>query len=650
MSLCNFTRLVSPNTCLGDSLATFNANFSALDEGLCRLPDTNSGTGISLQTEITEQEQTKVRLSTKNSFAYSPRFEYTNGRTSYTQNIYLKDGTTIPVTTFTYVSALTAGSDPIATFSTISLTDSLPKVTLFWTASGSTETTVFGTNSANNISVGPIEFNGPVTALLSSGNILYVGGEFTTVGGNTYNKFCQIDINSGGTSNSVLGNVGSTVGNPLSSQGDLESYGTVNSITQFETLLIVGGTFRSLAKGRGLTILDRNTGIVYPFYVNGSVKDLMVVGSVLYVAGAFDYINYSAQSVSVISGLRVYTNGLAKINLATLYSFPNSSIDKTFAKNITTLFTSNTTSVNSLATKNDYIYIGGLFDIKSGSTLLAKNLAGINTDGTQNTTWKPIVGGEVLTLDVDGNYLYVGGSFNSMYTSAEYYSKPRLEGDKYTAYNAICFKLVTASSPSYEFNWKPVFNGPVTKFAFHNAEFGSYVYCYGQFTQTNGFQSGYLAAIEKSYENNTHGRSYLWNNHLHRPAPTNNNALLRYSNSLIVGGNFTKVNNIKRPYLAKLTGAYESLSAVALSAVHWDLGAQTCPAGGTLEIDTTDFVTASGYSGSYGIVNQTTFTVKSRTFNGYKEGELIKFFLRRPKVIGTYKYPVYVIGWKVDFN
>lgn len=649
MSLCNFTQLVSPTTCLGDSLATFNANFSALDEGLCRLSDVLPGLGVDVHTVMTEQEAYKTNISVRNSFTYNTKFDYINGTTTYEQHIALKDGTTNPVTTF---ACVTAGSeaDPIATFSTVSLTNQPPKVTIFWTASGGNDVTVYATNSASN-NVGPISFNGPVTALLSSGNVLYVGGEFTTVGGATYNKFCQIDLTGNDSiSASVLGPFGSAVGDPLSAQGDLEPYGSVHCIAESNTLLIVGGSFQSLSKGRGLTILDRASGNSYPFYVNGIVKDLLVMEGNLYIAGSFDYINYAAQSVSIISGLRVYANGLAKINLNTLYSFPNSSIDKTFAKNTLTLFSSNTTVVNSLASKNGNIYIGGLFDIRNGSTLTARSLAGIHSDGTQNISWKPIVEGEVLTLDIDGNYLYVGGKFNSMFTSAEYYSKPRRESDRTRAYNAICFKVISASSPTYEYNWKPVFNGPVTKFAFHNEEFGSYVYCYGQFTMVNNLEANYLAAVEKSYENNNEGRLYSWRNNLQKPAPLYNNALLRYANSVIVGGNFTSVNDINRPYLAQITGVFESLSSVPLSSVVWELGSQTCPAGGSLGMNLSNFVTCSANPNSFGTVNHTTFEINSNVFTGYKEGELIKFFLRRPKNTGVYPFPVYVIGWKVDFN
>ena len=118
---------------------------------------------------------------------------------------------------------------------------------------------------------------------------------------------------------------------------------------------------------------------------------------------------------------------------------------------------------------------------------------------------------------------------------------------------------------------------------------------------------------------------------------------------MIVGGNFTKVNDLDRPYLAKLTGVYESLSAVPLSSVHWELGGQVCPIGGTLSMDLTNFIAASAYAGPFGTINQTTFDV-SEIFENYKEGEVIKFFLRRPRFIGTYPYPVHVIGWKVDFN
>ena len=191
-------------------------------------------------------------------------------------------------------------------------------------------------------------------------------------------------------------------------------------------MLIVGGSFQSIAKGKSLTIVDRSNNNVYPFYVNGTVNDLAIVGTDLYVGGTFDYINYTAQSVSNISGLRVYTNGLIKISLITLTGFPNSSIDQSFATAIRSLFNGPAT-INTFAQKSGTLYIGGSFTIGNPSNLTARSLAILNTtDGSQDLSWKPIINGEVLTISVDGDYLYVGGDFKTIHTALQFYATPRL--------------------------------------------------------------------------------------------------------------------------------------------------------------------------------------------------------------------------------
>lgn len=646
MSVCNYTQLVSPNTCLGDSLATFNANFSALDEGLCNIPDIRPGVGTSTHLEISEQSHSSVQVSTKNSFVYNTNFDYKTVASS--SLITLTDGTTTPVTTFPFLSTL-GDVAPLATFSTVALTDAVPKVTLFWTASGSDNLTVYATNSASSPSdKGPIHFNGPITALLSSGNVLYVGGEFTTVGDVDCKKFCALDISSGIT-HPTLGAVGTLIGNPLSASGDLGTVGTIQAIAEYNNLLIVGGSFQSVAKGRGLTILDRSNGNVYPFYINGTVNDLTIVGTDLYVGGTFDYINYLAQSVSVISGLRVYTNGLIKISLSTLIGFPNSSIDQNFAITIRTLFTGPAT-INSFAQKGGTIYIGGSFDIAGGSNLTAKGLAILNTDGTQNTSWKPIVGGEVLTMSVDGDYLYVGGSFKSIHSASQFYSNPRAIDSSTEAFNAICFKASTTTNPTLETSWKPNFNGPVTKFAFHNEQSNSFVYCYGRFTKVNNFSCGYIAAIKKSNNNVVVATEQIWKVNLQSGPALINQGLVRFGNSVVIGGSFVKVNSSDRFYLARVNGVEETLSMVSLSSVVWDFGAQVCSQGMDLAMDFTNFISVSSFPSLYGTVNQTTVLADFETFAGYLEGDLVKFFVRRPGFIDSFSRPVHVLGWKVDYN
>lgn len=658
MATKNYTQLVTPNTCLGDSLATFNANFSALDEGLRWVPNVVPGVGTAVSVDISEQNHNTVKVSTKNSFVYHKSFEYLNGPTA--KYITIGDGTTIPVTEFPYVSSSPSinPSSPFGTFSTISLTDSPPTVTLFWTASGSDNLTVYATNSSiSSADVGPIGFNGPVTALLSSGNILYVGGEFTTVGNVENRKFCAINLNSGSYS-VTLGYRGVLLSNPLSSDGGLGLNGTVHAIAEYNNLLIVGGSFNSISKGRGLTIIDRSTGIVYPFHVNGTVYDIMVVGTDLYIAGEFDFINYSAQATSLISNMRSYTNGIAKISLALINTGP-SSINKSFGEAVQMLFIE-PVKINTLANKDGAIYIGGDFEIGLSSGLVARNLAILNSDGTKYSGWNPIVDGEVFTIDIDGEYVYVGGAIRSFHTSSQYYTNPRTNDATTIAYNAIAFKVPTPATqgkydPSYIYGWKPKFNGPVTKFVFHDSSLNSYVYCHGRFNQVNSLTVGHAAAVHKAYVSpggviGSQGESYVWNVDLQSSPDMNNQGLLRYNNSIIIGGSFTKVNNKNRFYLARVNGINETLITTALSSIVWGIGAQVCSPGMGLNMDFTTYTTVSSYPKPVNIINQTVLPLNPLIFKGYSEGDLLRFFINRPKDTGTFYQPVQIVGWKVDFN
>lgn len=644
MSVCNYIQLVSPNTCLGDSLATFNSNFSSLDEALCRQPDIVGGKGVHTELLISEQAHTAIEISTKNSFIYNTTFDFLSA--ANIENLPLSDGTTITTTSFS-----SAGSaSPLAVFSAISLTQAAPKVTIFWTANGTNTSTIYATNSATSsgLDIGTIKINGSVTSLLSTGNYVYVGGEFTTIGSESCRKLIILDLNDG-TNHPTLGRAGKIINTSLTADGGFGNVGTINSIVEWNNLIIFGGTYQSLGMGRGLTIYDKTEDKVYPFYVNGDVNCLAIYNNELFVGGTFDYINYLAESASTISGLRRYTNGLAKITLSLFLSFPNSSISTSFGTNISKLF-SNLSTINAIAVKSNIVYIGGLFNAYHGSTLVASNLAIVNGDGTIDTNWSPVIIGEVFTLATNGNYLYAGGNIKSFYTTQQFFATPRKID---VSYNVIAFEVSTAGDPVFQYNWKPKFNGPVSKFAFHDLDLSTYVYCYGNFTQVNGNNANYLAAVDKPFNNTKDGQTYiLWKNDVERPPNKINNALLRSSNFIVVGGNFQKINEKTRPYLAKINGVYETLSEDLLKYVQWDFGAQLCSPGSNLTLNLTNFITTSAYPGSYGVVNQTTFSSEytSNVFKGCGEGSLMRFFVRRSSASDTLTSPAYIIGWKVDFN
>lgn len=639
MSACNYIQIVTPNTCLGDSLATFNSNFSALDEGLCRQPDITQGNGVGVQLHVTEQNHNVFEISTRNSFVYNTNFDYLSAAT--VQSIPIKDGTYINTTAVPY------GSGALAAFNTIALTRSAPTVSIFWTASGSNNSTTYFTNSANltnELNIGNYQLNGSITSFLSSGSYVYIGGDFTYPS----RKLAIVNLNDG-SEYSTLGKAGTIVGNPLSAEGGFGLVGTINSIVQWNDLIIFGGSYQSLKMGRGLTIYSTTTNKIYPFYVNGEVNALHVNGSDLYVGGHFDYVNYLAESASVISGLRRPTNGLSKISLTLVEAFPNSAISSIFGNNVAKSFDRNSV-INSIASKSDNVYIGGNFTVYNGSELVAFNLGIINGDGTINLNWNPVIVGEVNTIAVNGNYLYVGGNIKSAYTMLQYFGAPRKLD---VAYNLVGFNISTPDSPSYEYNWKPMINGPVNKICFHDNDVSTYVYCYGNFTNINGLDVGYIGAVNKPFNNNIDGQSpILWKNSLDKPPEKINNALIRAGKSILIGGGFETLNEKTRSKFGRISGVYDVESTEALKTVTWNVGAQLCGVGTNLGLNLTNTVSVTAYAGTYGSVNETTFPLNytSSVFKNCSEGSLMRFFVRRTSLADTVVSPAYIIGWKVNFN
>lgn len=647
MSVCNYIQLLTPDTCLGDSLATFNSNFSALDEGLCRQPTAAAGPGIVINKRLSEQSDNYFDIKTKNSFAYSTVFDTVEIASKTTLPLLNPmEGIQFPRLGVDSINA----AKPTVTFSTVSLTKNSPRVTIFWTASGTNNTTIYTTNSATSATtdIGSIGFGGgSIVSLLSTNNTVYVGGDFLSVGTDgDYRKICALSLNTG-TQEIPLERAGTLVPSDLSSFGGFGNVGEIRSIIRHEKFLIFGGSYQS-TKGRGLTIIDTNTNTIYPFYVNGEVNCLAVIGNYLYVGGHFDFVNYTERRASANSGLRTYTNGLIRIQINVVITFPNSSIDKAFGARALQNFNS-TATINAIASKSGTMYIGGLFDIYQQADLMASNLAILNADGTTYNEWKPVVGGEIYTLAVDGDYLYVGGRFDYCTTVFEFFNGTTVD----PSYNAACFFVGIPTSPFHEFNWKPVFNGSISSFCFHDQEFGTFVYCYGDFTNVNGKDVGYLAAVYKSYLNSVDGKDPVeWEVSVNKPPLKISNSMIRLGTSVLIGGTFDEINGVKRTRLGRVSGVFEELETSPRPTVVWKVGAQVLNHGSSLYLNTTNFASVTSYPNAYGNVNQTSFpySFTSSVLKNASEGSLMKFSVQREGYTDSLSANVYVIGWKVDFN
>jgi hypothetical protein len=223
---------------------------------------------------------------------------------------------------------------------------STPSTTYLWD-------TQFATNGLND----------DAYAMVNNGNDIYVGGDFTTAGGNTAN---HIAIWDGTQWDSVGGGVNNTVWALAVSGTDLYVGGSFTTAG--------GVTVNGIAKWNGSSWSALGTG------VTGSVYALAINGTDIYVGGSF----------TTAGG--VTSNGIAKWN-GTEWSALGSGMDM---------------AVFTLAVNGSTLYAGGAFTNAGGTS--ANYIAQWN-----GANWSALGTGltfNVNTLLYHNSVLYVGGGFD----------------------------------------------------------------------------------------------------------------------------------------------------------------------------------------------------------------------------------------------
>ncbi len=256
-----------------------------------------------------------------------------------------------------------------------------------WSALGSPTNGVSGGTT-------PIEVN----VLAVSGSNLYVGGRFTSAGGNSANNIAKWD----GTSWSALGSPTNGV-----SVGSTQS---VNALLVNGSDLYVGGGF-SAAGGvaaNGIAKWDgtswsalgsgANNGVKFNTS-NGVVNALALSGSTLYVGGTFN----------TVGGSTVTANAIARWNTGT------STWSTIGANSALTNDTFGNRSVRALAVIGSDLFLGGTFN---GATNAAGTISCPYIIGWNGSDWKAIGAGDgmnnpVLALVDAGSVVYAGGTFTT---------------------------------------------------------------------------------------------------------------------------------------------------------------------------------------------------------------------------------------------
>jgi len=325
---------------------------------------------------------------------------------------------------------------------------------------------------------------------------LFVGGDFQEVGGNAIHHLCRMNAETGEVDITWLPEPDGQVTKLLISNGDL----------------YVAGSFEEIA-GRHqpqLAGLDPATGTIQQWSMSieggGFVSALESAGDTLFIGGGFPGIGLACE------GLAKYTAGEALPSL----DFPKA-----------------TGYVNVIVPDmSGGYYVGGSFERMGDQE--QPFLAHIMPDMSMDLTFAPQLNGTVEALALDGNWLYVGGSFSEAGGNS---------------IGRLC--RMNKMTGQIDLSWLPEVQGnAIRSIAVHTVG----VFVEGLFDQLNGEPRSGLAAIDAST-----AEPLPWDPMLGQP-PALVHGLKLISDSLYVFGSFTSISGSARNGMAKFDLPAMSLS------------------------------------------------------------------------------------------
>lgn len=408
--------------------------------------------------------------------------------------------------------------------------------------------------------------DGAIYAVAVSGNTVYVGGEFTTIGGQTRNRIAAIDATTG-LPTSWNPNMGHT--NPLLAP----AASRVTAIAVSGNTVYAGGFFRTVGgqTRNRIAAIDATTGLPTPWNPNlsGSAFSIAVDGNTVYAAGGFTSVGGQTR------------NRIAAIDATT--GLPTS-----WDPNVGG-------GIYSMTLSGNTVYIAGTFTSVGGQT--RNKVAAIDASTGLPTSWDPNPNDTARIVVVRGNTVYVGGDFTSIggqarnrlagldastglasswnpETGDRVYSIAAILATDTTLYaagtplggpdpvypdfssgyfaqfgpNAVQFSSAISSTPS---GAVPAANGPIHAVAKSADE--STLYVGGNFTTIGGAARNSLAAI-----NVATGSVLDWNpNAGSDPNPNVNRSVYAIAvsgNTVYVGGEFSTIGGQTRKKIAAVDG------------------------------------------------------------------------------------------------
>ncbi|MCB1611840.1 MAG: hypothetical protein KDI60_08810, partial [Xanthomonadales bacterium] len=226
--------------------------------------------------------------------------------------------------------------------------------------------------------------NGRIGALLLRGNTLYTGGAFTLMGAAVRRGYAEVDI--------VDASVGANdprLNAPIQFAGIIP---VVDTIAFADGRLMLGGGFNGYGavNRRNIAALDAHTGAATDWApdADNTVEGLLLDGNTLYARGTFGTIG-----------------GQARSRLAAL--------DVTLNTNNATAFVADlNASARDMARAGTTLYAVGFFTSANGEP--RSYIAAFDALTGSLSTWNPGADRSVYAIDIDGDFIYLGGDFTQI--------------------------------------------------------------------------------------------------------------------------------------------------------------------------------------------------------------------------------------------
>lgn len=446
--------------------------------------------------------------------------------------------------------------------------------------------------------------DGEVSALMISGNYLYVGGNFmqTKDGSVTgFNKIARYSIGNGSFEEIQAGTWSPLPGGGVNRE--------VYSLAVFGNEMYVGGEYNfEVSSGAPTNLnsiarynLNTNTwSSLTGNGLNGPVNDLLISGNTLFVAGTFSEtydssimnINCLARydmvantwsplahnglngtvNVVVMVGDELYVGGFFGTTADSMIPNLNNIARYNLTTNIWFSLTGNglNSSVNSLAVSGSNIFVGGTFtQTANGIVTNLNKIAIYNT----SSSWSALTGNGldqyVTTMTISGEAVYIGGGFTQIFNAPSGnlngFARYLLPGS-FSALNNKDLIGNEWSSPGFQSGKALNFSASALA-----ADANGFIYAGGAFTRTADGSVTNLNRIAR-YNPATKTWSALANDGLNGLV----SALAIDGDNLYVGGSFTRsgdssiiLNRVARYNLT--TGTWSPLSNNGLNGTVYSL-------------------------------------------------------------------------------